>query len=107
MSYVKIELTAMYSDDDALVTAMKTISRVQTAPPEPRRATAAYGRTSPADTSASDIRFGNVGNTGLLSRARAERPIVVAQSHGMANQESPPKMYPGRAWTGEAAIALS
>ena len=45
----------MYSDDEALVTAMKTIKRVHTAPPEPSSATAAYGRTRPADTSASDI----------------------------------------------------
>jgi len=106
MSYVKIELTAMYSLLLALVTAIKTINKVQTAPPEPRRATAAYGRTSPAETSASDIRLGNVGNAGLPSRASAERPIVVAQSHGMANQERPPRMYPGSACTGEAAIAL-
>jgi hypothetical protein len=97
MSYVKIELTAIYSLLLALVTAIKTINKVQTAPPEPRRATAAYGRTRPAETSASGIRLGNVGNAGFPSRARAESPIVVAQSQGMANQDSPPKIYPGNA----------
>jgi hypothetical protein len=74
------------------VTAINTINRVQTAPPEPRRATAAYGRTRPAETSVSDIRKGYVGNAGFPSRARAERPIVVAQSQGMANHDRPPKM---------------
>lgn len=84
--------TAISSADEADVTAMKTISRVQTAPPWPSRAIAAFGRTSPALTWASDIRFGYVGKTGLASRAKALNPIVVAQSQGMANQLRPPSM---------------
>jgi len=44
--------TAMSSADMAEVTAMKTSKRVAVAPPLPRRATAALGSTSPADTSA-------------------------------------------------------
>jgi hypothetical protein len=32
--------------------------------------------------------------------------MVVAQSHGIANHESPPMTYPGSAETGEAAMAL-
>jgi len=82
---VKILLTAMYSAELADVTAMKINRSVATAPPFPRRATAALGRTKPAVTSASGIRDGKVGKTGLDSRARAERPIVVAASQGMAN----------------------
>ena len=80
----------MNSAEDAEVTAIKTKSSVATAPPFPSIATAAFGRTRPAFTSASDIRFGNEGKTGLLSNARAASPIVVAQSHGIANQDSPP-----------------
>jgi hypothetical protein len=41
MSYVKMEDTAMSSAELADVTAMKTIRSVHTAPPDPRRATAA------------------------------------------------------------------
>lgn len=84
--------TAINSAELADVTAMKTMSKTATAPPCPRSATAAYGTTSPAETSASSIRWGNVGNAGLPSKARAARPIVVAMSHGMANQEIPPMM---------------
>lgn len=40
------------------------------------------------------------------SRARAEMPIVLAQSQGMANQQRPPMTYPGNAWTGLAAMAV-
>jgi hypothetical protein len=72
------------------VTAIKTINSVHNAPPLPSRATAAFGNTSPAVTSASDILFGYVGKDGFPSRARALSPIVVAQSHGIANQLSPP-----------------
>lgn len=79
-------------DELALVTAINTMRRVATAPPEPKRATAAYGRTRPAETSASGIRLGYVGNAGLPSSAIAESPIVVAVSQGMANQDRPPKM---------------
>ena len=87
----------MYSAELALVTAMKMSSKEATAPPLPISATAASGRTRPADTSASAIRDGNDGKTGLVSRARALRPIVVAASQGMANQLRPPMTYPGRA----------
>lgn len=83
-------LTAIYSAEEALVTAMKMSSNVAAAPPLPSKATAAFGRTRPAVTSASGILDGKVGKAGLVSRARAERPIVVAASHGIANQESPP-----------------
>lgn len=83
-------LTAMYSAELAEVTAMKTSSNDAAAPPLPRRATAASGNTNPAVTSASDILIGKVGNAGLVSRARAERPIVVAVSQGIANQLRPP-----------------
>ena len=55
-----------------------------TAPPEPNIATAAFGSTRPAVTSASGIRLGYVGHTGFVSSASAARPIVVAQSHGIA-----------------------
>ncbi len=103
---MKIDETAISSADEAEVTAMKTMRRVQTAPPDPRRATAAYGSTRPAETSALDMRSGYVGKAGLPSRARPARPMVVAQSHGIANHEIPPIIYPGRACTGEAAIAL-
>ncbi len=99
-------LTAIYSAELADVTAMKTSSRQATAPPLPRRATAASGRTKPAVTSASGMRKGKVGNAEFVSRARAARPMVVAVSHGIANQLRPPSTYPGRAWTGLAAIAL-
>lgn len=82
----------MSSADMALVTAMKTSKRVAAAPPDPSNATAASGRTSPALTSSGVILLGKVGNTGLFSRAKADRPIVVAQSQGIANQDRPPAM---------------
>lgn len=90
MSYVKILLTAMYSAELAEVTAIKMSSNVAAAPPFPSSATAALGRTRPAVTSASGIRDGQVGKAGLPSKASAERPIVVAASHGIANQDRPP-----------------
>ena len=43
---------------------------------------------------------------GEFSRAKADRPIVVAASHGIANHDKPPAMYPGNAWIGLAAMAL-
>ena len=86
-----MEETAMNSEDEAEVTAMKTSRRVAAAPPFPSKATAALGRTRPAVTSASGIRLGKVGKEGEVSSARQERPIVVAASHGMANQDSPPR----------------
>lgn len=55
---MKIEETAMSCAEKADVTAMKTINRVATAPPLPSNATAAYGTTRPADTSAGAMRFG-------------------------------------------------
>jgi len=64
----------------AEVTAIKINIRVATALPLPRRATAASGKTRPAVTSDSDILVGKVGKTGLDSKAKAERPIVVAVS---------------------------
>lgn len=67
--------------EKAEVTAMKTIRRVATAPPDPRRATAAYGRVSPALMDASSITAGYVGKYSVLWSARAARPMVVAQSH--------------------------
>ena len=94
---MKIEETAINSADEALVTAMKTSSKVAAAPPEPSMATAALGRTRPAVTSASGIRLGYVGNVGEDSRAIQESPIVVAVSQGIANQERPPSTYPGKA----------
>ena len=106
MSYVQIDDTAISSADDADVTAMKISRKVAPAPPLPNKAIAAYGSTSPAVTSAFGMRFGYVGNIGFLSRASAARPIVVAQSHGIANQLRPPMTYPGSASTGLAAIAL-
>jgi hypothetical protein len=51
-------LTAISWLEVALVTAMKTMRSVATAPPLPKRATAAYGSTKPALTSASAIRSG-------------------------------------------------
>src|SRR5256885_4244060 len=90
ISYVQIEDTAISSADEAEVTAMKTNRRVAPAPPLPNKATAAFGSTSPAVTSESGMRFGYVGKMGLFSRASAERPMVVEQSHGIANQERPP-----------------
>lgn len=75
----------MTYEERAEVTAKKTMRRVATAPPLPRRATAASGRTRPADTSASSIRLGYDGNAGFVSRASAERPIVVAAKKGIAN----------------------
>jgi hypothetical protein len=89
---VKIDETAMSSAELAEVTAMKTIRSTATAPPPPRSATAAYGTTRPADTSAGSMRFGKVGNAGFPSSAKAARPQVVAMSQGMANQEIPPMM---------------
>jgi hypothetical protein len=71
---------------------MKTIKRVATAPPFPSNATAAYGSTRPAETSSAGILLGKVGKAGFVSRARAARPMVVAQSHGIANQLRPPMM---------------
>ena len=103
---MKILLTAIYSDELAEVTAMKIKSKVAAAPPFPRRATAASGNTKPAVTSALAILWGKDGKMGFDSRARAERPMVVAASQGMANQLRPPMMYPGRASTGLAAMAL-
>ena len=50
--------TAMNSAEEAEVTAMKIRSRVAAAPPFPSSATAAFGRTRPAVTSASAIRRG-------------------------------------------------
>ena len=75
----------MNSAEDAEVTAINIKSSVAAAPPLPSMATAALGRTSPAVTSASAIRRGYVGKTGLDSRASAARPIVVAASQGIAN----------------------
>lgn len=83
-------LTAIYSAEEALVTAMKISSNVAAAPPLPSRAIAVFGRTRPAVTSASGILSGKVGKTGLVSKARADNPIVVAANQGIANQESPP-----------------
>lgn len=87
----------MYSAELADVTAMKTSNSTAVAPPLPIKATAAEGRTNPAVTSASAILCGYDGKTGLVSRARADRPIVVAASQGIANQLRPPMMYPGKA----------
>ena len=75
----------MNSAEDAEVTAINIKSSVAAAPPLPSIATAAFGRTRPAVTSASAIRRGYVGKTGLDSRASAARPIVVAASQGIAN----------------------
>jgi hypothetical protein len=55
---VTIDDTAMSSADIADVTAMKTRRNDAPAHPLPRSATAAFGSTRPADTSASDIRTG-------------------------------------------------
>ena len=98
--------TAINSADIAEVTAMNTIKIAAAAPPVPIIATAAVGRTRPAETSAGSILFGYVGKTGLPSRASALRPIVVAARKGIANHARPPATYPGKAWTGLAAIAL-
>lgn len=67
------------------MTAKKTMRSVATAPPLPNKATAASGRTRPADTSAADMRAGYDGKAGLVSRASAESPIVVAARKGIAN----------------------
>lgn len=80
----------MSSAEDADVTAIKISRKVAPAPPLPKRATAALGRTRPAVTSAAGMRLGYVGKIGLFSSASAARPMVVAHSHGIANQESPP-----------------
>jgi len=90
MSYVQILDTAISSALIALVTAMKISSSVAAAPPEPSKATAASGSTRPAVTSAGSIREGYVGKTGLLSNARADKPMVVAHRNGMANHDRPP-----------------
>ena len=82
----------MNSAELADVTAMKMSSNDAAAPPFPSMATAALGKTRPAVTSALDMRSGYVGKTGLVSRARAARPMVVAASQGIANQLSPPMM---------------
>jgi len=103
---VKILDTAISSAELADVTAMKINRSVHTAPPFPRRTTAALGSTKPALTSASGMRSGKEGNDGWPSSARQASPIVVAQSHGMANHERPPRTYPGSAETGDAAMAL-
>lgn len=87
---MKILLTAIYSAELAEVTAMKINNKVAAAPPLPRRATAASGNTKPALTSALAILDGYDGKTGLDSRARAESPMVVAASQGIANQLRPP-----------------
>lgn len=89
---MNILLTAMNSAELADVTAMKINISVAAAPPLPSNATAEFGSTSPAVTSASGIRLGYVGQAGFPSRARAARPIVVAASQGMANQLRPPMM---------------
>lgn len=99
MSYVQMEETAINCAENADVTAMKIISVVTTAPLYPSNLTAAKGRTSPAVTSSLLIRC-------EPSSARAEMPIVLAQSQGMANQQSPPITYPGKACTGLAAMAV-
>lgn len=77
---------------------MNIIRVVATAPLYPISFTAAYGRTSPAVTSSALMRW-------ETSRVNADTPIVVAQSHGIANQQSPPMTYPGKACTGCAAMA--
>lgn len=95
-----MEETAISWADVADVTAMNIMMRVQMAPDFPNKPTAAYGSTKPADTSAGSMRFGYVGNAGFVSRARALRPMVVAHSQGIANQDKPPMIYPGSADTG-------
>jgi hypothetical protein len=68
---VKILETALNSAELADLTSMNTISSVQTAPPFPRIATAAYGNTRLAETSAFSMRLGKLGKTGFL-RGKAQ-----------------------------------
>ena len=77
---------------------MKIINVVHTAPLYPSSLTAANGKTRPAVTSSALSRWDP-------SSVRAEMPMVVAQSQGMANQHRPPITYPGKACTGLAAMA--
>ena len=90
MSNVRMEETAMSSDDEEDVTAMKRVRRSAMAPGFPRRATAAKGAESPEDTCDEVMLFGKVGYAELEVRATAASPKVVANPKGMANQAIPP-----------------
>lgn len=60
-SKVRIEDTAMSSDDEEEVTAMKSVNNKAMAPGFPRRATAAKGADTPDDTCDVVILLGYVG----------------------------------------------
>ena len=89
-SNVRIEDTAMSSDEEDEVTAMKSVSRSAMDPDLPRRATAANGPDSPDDTCEVVILCGYVGHTGLSVNATAASPRVVAKPNGIANYAMPP-----------------
>lgn len=95
--------TAMSSAEAADVTAKKTRMRIATAPDSPRRHTAALGATSPAETSAAAILYGEEGKSGSYWRATPERPRVVARKKGIENQQRPPIRYPCTVADGLAA----
>lgn len=67
-------LTAICSAELADVTAMKTSSIQATAPPLPRRATAASGKTKPAVTSASACVRGKLGMPNLFQERERQDP---------------------------------
>lgn len=71
----------MSSADVALVTAKKSKTSIAAAPPFPKRAAAADGAGSPADTSAAE----RTRISGSPCRATAARPSVVANVKGIAN----------------------
>jgi hypothetical protein len=48
-----------------------------------------------------------VGKLGVFSSATATSPIVVARVKGIAYHEIPPRIYPGTAEAGSAAIPCS
>jgi len=71
---------------------MNMRTKTATAPPFPRIASEAKGKTRPAETSSAVIRRGKVGKTFVFSKATATRPIVVARVKGDAIQARPPRM---------------
>lgn len=87
---MKIDETEMSCAEAADVTAMYVIISIAIAPERPRSATAAAGATRPAPCWSALRGSGYVGKTGFVSRARAQRPIVVPKANGTLNHEMPP-----------------
>lgn len=89
-SKVKMEDTAMSSEEELDVTAINRVSNKAVAPGFPSSATAAYGADNPEDISSAVILLGYVGKAGSSVSATAARPSVAAKPNGIANQAIPP-----------------